>query len=115
MDLIDRFLQIVQESGITKKQFYESIGVSKSTFYGWVDNRGGVNLNNIISILKAYPNYNPRWILLGEGEKTISYSYSLPKQIDEMSDPEVEYGKNHLTRDDLSAILVKLADDIKKM
>nr|WP_153851175.1 hypothetical protein [Ornithobacterium rhinotracheale] len=62
-----RVIYFIESQGIEKKKFYEKTSIAASNFKssGLKSELGG---DKIAQILSLYPNINPEWLLLGEGE-----------------------------------------------
>jgi len=108
-DLKYRILQIVEDIGIGVIPFCDSISVSKSSYYNWINGKASPSVDSIVMLFKVYPIYNPNWLLFGEGEM------KLPQKPDTVEEPLPKYGNRPLTKSDLSKILKKLADEIERV
>ena len=110
MTLGERLKLMVKTSEHTVDKFTELVSTSRTSFFNWANGTNKPDLENILSIIKAYPEYNPRWILLGEGEMKLP-----PQKTDVVEEPLPKYGNRPLTKTDLSKILKKLADEIDRV
>ncbi|MDO4729092.1 MAG: transcriptional regulator [Bacteroidota bacterium] len=59
-----RILQFIDYKGISKLSFYKEVGLSN----GFLDKNKSIGGVNLVKILNKYPEINPLWLLLGEGE-----------------------------------------------
>ncbi|ASF44206.1 transcriptional regulator [Capnocytophaga endodontalis] len=62
--MIERILKFIDYKGISKLSFYREVGLSN----GFLDKNKSVGTDNLVKILKSYPEIEPLWLLLGEGE-----------------------------------------------
>lgn len=62
-----RLLYFAENMDIKKMNFYNKIGMKQSNFSG-EGASSSLKSENIIKILIAFPEINPDWLLLGEGE-----------------------------------------------
>ncbi|EKY07787.1 hypothetical protein [Capnocytophaga sp. oral taxon 380] len=62
--MVERILQFIDYKGISKLSFYREVGLSN----GFLDKNKSVGTDNLVKILKSYPEIEPLWLLLGEGE-----------------------------------------------
>lgn len=58
-----RVLKYLEYKGITKYKFYKNTSISRGT----LDNKSGLNEENISKIITYYKDINPTWLLTGEG------------------------------------------------
>lgn len=65
--IIDRILQVVSYKGISKRKFYLQTGLSN----GFLDKNRDLGASKVEKILRTYPEINPVWLLLGEGEMLV--------------------------------------------
>lgn len=64
MSVIERMKQIVDSKGISKRSFYQTVGLSN----GYLDKEREVGHKKMESIIYSYPDISPAWLLTGEGE-----------------------------------------------
>jgi hypothetical protein len=62
--IVDRILKIIELKKINKSIFYKETGLSN----GFLDKVNDIGSSKIEHILKIYPDINPIWLLMGEGE-----------------------------------------------
>ena len=62
--MVERILQFIEYKGISKLAFYREVGLSN----GFLDKNKSVGTDNLVKILKSYPEIEPLWWFLGEGE-----------------------------------------------
>ncbi len=68
MSAIKRMIQIVDYKGISKRKFYDEIGLSN----GYLDKEREVGHKKLELICSRYPDINPVWLLMGKGEMLLS-------------------------------------------
>lgn len=59
-----RILQYVAQLGISKRDFYQRIGVSRGT----LESKTGITEDTLAKFIAIYPEVNLEWLLTGEGE-----------------------------------------------
>lgn len=64
----DRLLYIVRTEGMSNLQFANEIGISPAAVTHILSGRNNPSLDIIAKIASRYPQYNLRWLILGEGE-----------------------------------------------
>lgn len=64
MSVRERIIQYLLLKGISRYRFYKDTGLSN----GFLDKAGAVNSDNCEKICYCYPEINPEWLLLGNGE-----------------------------------------------
>jgi len=69
------------------KQFIERVGVASNTASNWIKDGYNIGKDVIAQILKAFPEVDARWLILGEGNMLKSASSGTPLS----SDKEQEY------------------------
>ena len=62
--MIDRILQFIDYKGISKLSFYREVGLSN----GFLDKNKSIGSEKLVKILNSYPEIEPLWLLLGQGE-----------------------------------------------
>ena len=62
-----RVLQFIEIKKITKESFFNSTGIARSNFSG-PNAKSELGGDKIAKILNNYPEINPAWLILGEGE-----------------------------------------------
>lgn len=67
-NLSDRIRQIIDYKGISINKFSLQIGVSNSYFNKILRDNNSVGSDKIEKILREYPEINPEWLILGNGE-----------------------------------------------
>ena len=63
-----RFLEILKCKKLSSSQFADKINVSNSAVSHIINGRNKPSLEIIQNILIKFPDINPRWLILGEGE-----------------------------------------------
>lgn len=66
--MIERIKLILQAKNISVAQFAEDINVQRSGMSHILSGRNRPSLDFVIKVLKCYPEINPSWLILGEGE-----------------------------------------------
>lgn len=64
----DRLLYIVRTEGMSNLQFANEIGISPAAVTHILSGRNNPSLDIIAKIASRYPQYNLRWLILGDGE-----------------------------------------------
>lgn len=64
----DRLLYIVRTEGMSNLQFANEIDISPAAVTHILSGRNNPSLDIIAKIATRYPQYNLRWLILGEGE-----------------------------------------------
>lgn len=74
--IVDRILQIIEHKGISKLKFYNETGLSN----GFLDKVKDVGASKIERILNTYPEINPIWLVMGNGDMIIKPNVSPVKE-----------------------------------
>ncbi|MGR3790702.1 S24 family peptidase [Flavobacterium sp. TN-1] len=77
--ITDRILQIIDYKGISKSKFYKDTGLSN----GFLDKVKDIGVSKIEYILKAYPEININWLLLGTGEMLVTKDENFTNKIND--------------------------------
>lgn len=64
--IIDRILNFLEVSNISKRQFYRDTELSN----GFLDKVKDIGMSKVVRILETYPQINMKWLVLGKGEMT---------------------------------------------
>ncbi len=64
MGIRERILEIIEEKGLSKRKFYNSIGVSS----GFLNKSKNIGSDKVTRILENYPDISVEWLLFGRGE-----------------------------------------------
>lgn len=62
-----RILQYIDFIAITREEFYKKVSLNGANFRG-KSAKSELSGDKIANILRCYPDINPDWLLLGEGE-----------------------------------------------
>tara|TARA_B100001750_G_C15471324_1_gene579965 strand:- start:537 stop:827 length:291 start_codon:yes stop_codon:yes gene_type:complete len=77
-----RFLEILKCKKLSSSQFADKINVSNSAVSHIINGRNKPSLEIIQNILIKFPDINPRWLILGEGEIfSVDQYYNKDKRI----------------------------------
>lgn len=77
-----RFLEILKCKKLSSSQFADKINVSNSAVSHIINGRNKPSLEIIQNILIKFPDINPRWLILGEGEIfSVNQYYNKDKRI----------------------------------
>jgi len=60
----ERILEYADTLGISRRKFYETIGVSRGT----LEAKSGITEDILAKIISAYPEISTEWLLLGRGD-----------------------------------------------
>ena len=66
--IVDRIQSMKNQVGMDNQQFSTKIGIQESTLIHILSGRNQPSVDVICSISKRFPQFNLRWIVLGEGE-----------------------------------------------
>ena len=66
-----RVSKLIKELGINKQTLAKAIGVHKNDIYKYFNGQLNFGPTLVTRIIKAYPQINPSWLLLGLGEITL--------------------------------------------
>lgn len=70
--MIDRINMLLKAKNITVSQFSQAIKIQRSGMSHILSGRNKPSLEFVLRVLKRYPEINPSWLLMGEGEMYIS-------------------------------------------
>ena len=79
-----RLERLITELGMNQAKFADSVGESRATISKYMSIEKGYKpkFDNVCKILKAFPNLNCRWLILGEGEIwTTDYDQRFQEQL----------------------------------
>jgi phage repressor protein C with HTH and peptisase S24 domain len=76
----ERILTFIEKKGITKSHFFDITGISASNFKG-VNLKSQIGGDALVRILTEYPDVNPQWLILGDGDMLLSSECSKKKII----------------------------------
>ena len=62
-----RFVQLIQELGLSKNAFAQSLGKTATVIQHLVDERNKPGFDLLSKVLEVYPNVSSDWLLLGQG------------------------------------------------
>lgn len=57
-------MQFVDTLGISKREFYVKVGISRGT----LESQTGITEETLAKVIAAYPNISPSWLIKGTGE-----------------------------------------------
>ena len=64
----DRILEIMNRKGMLAKNFCEATGISPASLSHILNGKTKASLPVLKNIVDAFPEFNPLWVLLGEGQ-----------------------------------------------
>lgn len=64
----EKVVYILKESGLNNTQFCAKVGVNAATLSGIITGRTKPTITFLRSVIDAFPNYNPSWIFMDQGE-----------------------------------------------
>ena len=70
--MIDRINMLLKAKNITISQFTQAIKIQRSGMSHILSGRNKPSLDFVLRVLKRYPEINPSWFILGEGEMYLS-------------------------------------------
>ncbi len=65
--MIKRINKIIKEKNLSASQLATEVGVQRSSISHILSGRNRPSLDFVQKMLKAYPDLNPSWVLMGEG------------------------------------------------
>jgi transcriptional regulator with XRE-family HTH domain len=77
--LNERFLAAMRHSGLSKTEFAGRLGVSQGVMSHISSGRNKPGTEMLVSLLQAYPEIAPEWLILGEGSMFRPKEAPLPK------------------------------------
>ncbi len=81
--MLERIKQYIDSKGLKTKAFERSVGLSNGAFAAQLKNKKSIGVDKLEKILKAYPELNPIWVLLGKGEMILpNYTNETEKPLD---------------------------------
>src|SRR5690554_4081372 len=91
----ERIIQLVENKGIAKENFYTKIGMTSASFRGKAKETP-INSTAIENILSEIPDVNPVWLLTGKGEMLLSNYIveEVPAEITYAAESTVGYNKD---------------------
>lgn len=75
-NILDCFIKIAKNEGITITKLEHIIGASKGVLSRAIANNSDIQCKWLLNLVDNYPNYNPEWLLTGQG--------SMFKQVNEL-------------------------------
>lgn len=66
--MLERILHLLKTRGLSSTQFADKVGVQRSSISHVLSGRNKPSLDFITKILLAFPDVNPDWLLMGNGE-----------------------------------------------
>lgn len=63
-----RVKDVVDYSGLTIRDFAKKIGIPQTTLYSQLSGHRSISIITIQKIVKAYPEIEERWLLIGDGQ-----------------------------------------------
>lgn len=81
--MIDRIKELILAEGLTPASFADTIGIQRSSISHILNGRNNPSLDFIMKTLQRFPNLNPDWLLLGDGEMVRSTERPVNKVVKE--------------------------------
>lgn len=106
----ERLIQIIENKGIAKENFYKKIGMTSASFRGNAK-KTPLNSNAIENVLSEITDLNPEWLLTGRGEM-LRDVYNINQNIE--GDSNYMAGKNISTKGSSEKKLKKTIELLKK-
>jgi plasmid maintenance system antidote protein VapI len=66
--MIARIKKVIESSNLTDSGFAARCGLVQSSLWLQLNGKRKLSLDTVLSVLKAFPEISPAWLLLGEGE-----------------------------------------------
>ena len=63
-----RVKDVVDYSGLTIRDFAKKIAIPQTTLYSQLSGHRSISIITIQKIVKAYPEIEERWLLIGDGQ-----------------------------------------------
>ncbi|MCO6495607.1 MAG: helix-turn-helix transcriptional regulator [Bacteroidetes bacterium] len=111
-EIVERINELMSDFGLDKKAMSEKLNISAATLSHISSGRNNPSLELILSILKAFPNISPDWLLLGLGEKLRAGDSKIQTNSDELSN-KIKLFKMLMTEHYRTEM--NLLDDIKQV
>ncbi len=70
----DRLQQYISSRKMTPSSFAKKAGLSPATMLRFIKGESGLSLENLLSLLEAYPDLSAEWLLRGNGPMTVTPS-----------------------------------------
>ena len=64
----EKIVKLLERENLTAKQCADIIGITRSSMSHIINGRNNPSLDVMRKILENFPNINPEWLILGEGE-----------------------------------------------
>lgn len=81
-NIIDRVYQIAEHKGVSISEFSKKINVSNGYLSKQKMNKANIGSHIIEKIVRAYPDINPSWLILGEGDAFKPTSKEISKRLE---------------------------------
>jgi transcriptional regulator with XRE-family HTH domain len=81
--MIDRIKELSLAEGLTPASFADAIGIQRSSISHILNGRNNPSLDFILKTLQRFPNLNPDWLLIGDGQMLRSSERPVNKLIKE--------------------------------
>ena len=63
-----RILEVFNQSGLSRLEFSQKLNISNAVLSHLSSGRNKASMDLVISILQQFPEINPEWLVLGNGE-----------------------------------------------
>lgn len=100
MGVVQRMVEIQQESGLSQRAFETSINKSSGYLNQLQKNNSMPSIEVVLKILEVYPKYNLNWLITGSGHKLNTESTGFDFLPDQVQEKETAYKKGDGVNDD---------------
>lgn len=89
-DVLNRFIEIREQSGLSLNAFCASIDMKQSTIFNQVNNFKSLSLETVLKTLAAYSDISAEWLLRGSGDMFLTKTEEEPKEEEPKTDTRLE-------------------------
>jgi len=104
----ERLEIIKEENRLSVESFMETCEASKATYHNWVAGKSFPTADVLVRILVKFPFYRAEWLLMGIGKMKEEGDNNVVI----VKDPQMDYGKNFVTKQDLKKMFKGFIDQI---
>lgn len=112
--ILNRIKQVIEAFRLSINAFSQQIGLPQNSVNNYINEKRGISLGFILSILSTYPNISAEWLLRGEGEMLLDTKKNTQERF--ASNENVDFLKGQIAayRDALDRIGPKESDSKKE-